>query len=211
MSTEQGQVLGTHLNEVLLSLGEERLPPGLSDQFGIYAALLMRWNTRTNLTAIRDEDGILRRHFAECIVCARTLPAGIGSLLDFGSGAGLPGIPIALCRSEIAVSLAESQGKKAAFLREAARTLGLRLEVHSGRAEALERQFDCVTLRAVDRMEKAVHAATSLVATGGWIALLVTEAEQEQMKTAWGGLFSWREAVKLPGDSRLLLLGQKRY
>ena len=77
------------------------------------------------LTAIRDEEGILTRHFVESIVCARALPAGIATLLDVGSGAGFPGIPIALCRSEIAVTLAESQGKKAAFLQEAVRVLGV--------------------------------------------------------------------------------------
>jgi len=92
----------------------------LASEFGAYAALLIRWNARMNLTAVRDEEGILRRHFAESIVCARILPPGITTLLDFGSGAGFPGLPIALCRREIAVTLAESQGKKVAFLREAA-------------------------------------------------------------------------------------------
>src|ERR1017187_11031941 len=100
-----------------------------------YISLILRWNERVNLTAIRSEEGILARHFVESIVCARTLPAGIATLLDFGSGAGFPGLPIALCRPEIAVTLTESQGKKAAFLSEAVRTLGISAQVHSGRAE----------------------------------------------------------------------------
>ena len=82
-----------------------------------------------NSTAIRDEEGILSRHFVESIACACALPAGIFTLLDFGSGAGFPGIPIALCRPEIAVILAESQGKKAAFLQEAVRVLGISAKV----------------------------------------------------------------------------------
>ena len=90
-----------------------------------------------NLSAIRDEEGIISRHLVESIVVSSELPQGIKTLLDFGSGAGLPGIPIAICRPEIAVTLAESQGKKAAFLQEAVRVLGIGAKVHAGRAEAL--------------------------------------------------------------------------
>ena len=129
-------------------------------RFEEYLSLLLRWNARVNLTAIRDEEGILRRHFVESIACARALPAGIATLLDFGSGAGFPGIPIALCRPEIAVTLAESQGKKAAFLSEAVRVLGVRTQrfIPDG-LRCFVTSFDCVTLRAVDKMEFAVQAA----------------------------------------------------
>ena len=92
--------LGINLNEILVGLGQAALPDDLAAKFGVFAALLMRWNARVNLTAVRDADGILRRHFVESIVCARLLPGGIETLLDFGSGAGFPGIPIALCRRE---------------------------------------------------------------------------------------------------------------
>ena len=90
-------------------------------------------------------------------------------MLDFGSGAGFPGIPISLCRPEIQVTLAESQGKKAAFLQEAVRVLGLAAKVHAGRAETAATRFDCVVLRAVDRMELAVQVASGLVGpAAGW-------------------------------------------
>jgi 16S rRNA (guanine527-N7)-methyltransferase len=135
-----------------------------------------------NLTAVRDTAGILSRHFLESIVCARLLPAEIATLLDFGSGAGFPGIPIALCRPGIAVTLAESQGKKAAFLQEAVRTLGISVTVHSGRAEILQERFDCVTLRAVDKMPQAVQAASRLVAPRGWVALMTTEGELNHLR-----------------------------
>ena len=114
---EHANTQGARLNALLAAAGLAELDAGLSHQFETYLSLLLRWNARMNLTAIRDEEGILARHFVESIACARALPAGIGTLLDFGSGAGFPGIPIALCRPEIAVTLAESQGKKAAFLR----------------------------------------------------------------------------------------------
>ena len=97
----------------------------VAGRFEDYLSLILRWNARVNLTAIRDEEGILQRHFVESIACARALPADITTLLDFGSGAGFPGIPIALCRPEISVTLAESQGKRAAFLHEAVRVLGI--------------------------------------------------------------------------------------
>ena len=166
-------------------LAEASLPPlsaGQTTGFAAYLALLLRWNARVNLTAIRDEEGILTRHFIESIACAHALPASIQTLLDFGSGAGFPGIPIALCRPEIAVTLAESQGKKAAFLSEAVRSLGLSAKVHAARAEVLRTVFDCVILRAVDKMELAVQAAVFLVRAAGWLALLTTRADLDKLK-----------------------------
>lgn len=198
------------LNAILGEFGQTELDSETATRFETYLELLVRWNARTNLTAIRDEDGILRRHFAESITVARAIPAGVRTLLDFGSGAGFPGIPIALCRPEIAVTLAESQGKKAAFLREAARALGIGYEVHAGRAEALGRNFDCATLRAVDRMEAAVSAAAGLVSMDGWLAPVTTEGERDAIQTAAGSGFDWDDPVQLPGgDDRLLLLGRR--
>ena len=158
---------GTRLNELLAEAAQPPLDPAQTQRFAALYSLFVRWSTRINLSAIRDEEGILSRHFVESIACARALPAGISTLLDFGSGAGFPGLPIALCRPEIAVTLAESQGKKAAFLREAVRVLGVTTLVHSGRAESLTTRFDCVTLRAVDKMVLAVHSAAQLVRPGG--------------------------------------------
>jgi 16S rRNA (guanine527-N7)-methyltransferase len=148
-SREASNPNGTRLNALLVDAGLEPVRPELALSFDNYLSLLLRWNERVNLTAIRDIEGILSRHFVESIVCARALPDETTTLLDFGSGAGFPGIPIALCRPEIAVTLAESQGKKAAFLREAVRVLGITTKVHSARAEALPIQFDCVTLHAI--------------------------------------------------------------
>jgi 16S rRNA (guanine527-N7)-methyltransferase len=195
---------------LLAEAGLEQLSAELAGNFESYLSLILRWNTRVNLTAIRDEEGILRRHFVESIACARALPAGISTLLDFGSGAGFPGIPIALCRPEIAVTLAESQGKKAAFLSEAVRVLGVAAKVHSGRAEALRTVFDCVTLRAVDRMELAVQAAAQLVRPGGWLALMTTRADLPALQVAAGAEFTWLQLLPLPdGHDRLLALGER--
>jgi 16S rRNA (guanine527-N7)-methyltransferase len=203
--SESPEAFALKLDALLSEAGVGVLDPALMIRFQDYLSLLLRWNARVNLTAIRDEDGILSRHFVESIACARALPAGIETVLDFGSGAGFPGIPIALCRPEIAVTLAESQGKKAAFLQEAVRVLGIFTTVHSGRAESLAAQFDCVVLRAVDHMEMAVQAAAKLVGPGGWLALMTTGGESARLQAAAGATFSWERTVRQPGAGDRLI------
>jgi 16S rRNA (guanine527-N7)-methyltransferase len=201
---------GLRLNALLEEAGLATLDATQAGRFETYVSLFVRWGARVNLTSIRDEEGILSRHFVESIACARALPEGISTLLDFGSGGGFPGIPIALCRPEIAVTLAESQGKKAAFLQEAVRVLGLSAKVQAQRAELLETRFECVTLRAVDRMAEAVGAASRLVGPGGWLALMTSRGDLTRLQTAAGAGFSWAEIVKLPGsDERVLALGKQ--
>lgn len=196
------------LNELLAGSGQPALDSEVAERFGAYLELLMRWNARLNLTAIRDEEGILSRHFAESIACARVIPVGAVTLLDFGSGAGFPGIPIALCRPEISVTLAESQAKKAGFLREAVRALGLSASVLAGRAETLTRQFDCVTLRAVDRMVRAVEIAAGLVSPTGWLILMTTGTELAVLQRAAGHNFEWSRIVSLPqSKDRMIAFG----
>ncbi len=198
------------INGLLDEAGLGTLDQETVARFEAYLALILRWNARTNLTAVRDSDGIVRRHFLESIACARMLPDGIATLLDFGSGAGFPGIPIALCRPEIAVTLAESQGKKAAFLQEAIRGLGLKTTVFAGRAEALSDQFDCVTLRAVDRMEQAIQAAATLVRLRGCLAPMTTTANLAALQSAVGSEYRWETPKGLPGsDERILALATR--
>jgi 16S rRNA (guanine527-N7)-methyltransferase len=151
--------------------------PALYTQLSLYLDLLLRWNARTNLTAIRDPEEIVRRHFGESLFAgthlAPLLPPA-ATLLDFGSGAGFPGLPIQLLLPNLRVTLAESQGKKAAFLREALRTLGLQTEVWATRVEAMppDRQFNAVTLRAVDKMETALSEAAVRISPSGVQAIL---------------------------------------
>jgi len=150
-------------------------PASLYGQLSLYLDLLLKWNARTNLTAIRDPEEIVRRHFGESLFAAQYL-GPCTTLLDFGSGAGFPGLPIALLRSEIAVTLAESQNKKATFLREVVRNLGLTTEIWAARAETMPiaRSFDAVTLRAVDDMGVALPAAMARIKPGGQLAVLTT-------------------------------------
>jgi len=198
------------LNALLIDAGLELLSRETAAKFEAYLSLILRWNARVNLTALRTEDAILSRHFVESIGCARSIPRGIGTLLDLGSGAGLPGIPVALCRQEIRVTLAESKGKKAAFLQEAVRVLKIGSEVFAGRAETLEREFDCVIFRAVDRMAKAVAAGARLVGPDGWLAAMATEGELVNLKASAGGGFEWIEPIRMPfAERRVLALGRR--
>ena len=147
-----------------------------SQQFSVYGALLQRWNSHLNLTALRSPQQILERHFLECIYCAQHLIGSPATLLDYGSGAGFPGIPIAICRPDVSVTLSESTTKKAAFLAEAVRALGLSAKVFSGRVEAMPpgQTFDAVTLRAVDKMELALPTAIERIRRGGLLVLMTT-------------------------------------
>jgi 16S rRNA (guanine527-N7)-methyltransferase len=193
--------------EALQQYGLDPLQPQMIQQLESYVDLLLFWNSRQNLTAIRDRSGIVERHIVESVFCAQHLPH-IQTLLDFGSGAGLPGIPIAIARPEIKVTLGESQGKKAAFLREAIRSLKISAIVHSGRVEALpaSQTFECVTMRAVDKTLDALPHAWARVSASGMAAVFATDASAHPIRAALPEA-RWSE-LKVPGplsDGRLLI------
>jgi 16S rRNA (guanine527-N7)-methyltransferase len=157
------------------------VPAGIAEKLSAYLDLLLKWNARTNLTAIRQPEEMVRRHFGESLFAGSLVPEGAETMLDLGSGGGFPGIPIQILRPEIAVTLAESQGKKAAFLREAVRTLGLATEVWADRAEKLTGSFDIVAMRAVDKMQEMIPVAERLIRLGGHMMLLTTRAQVEAL------------------------------
>lgn len=133
-----------------------RLDQRQIEQFARYSAELRAWNTRVNLTAITDEEGIVARHFLDSLRCALSWGDAPSSLIDIGSGAGFPGLPLKILRPELRVALVESVSKKAAFLRHMIAVLDLRdVTVLTARAETVGRdpqhreQYDVVTARAV--------------------------------------------------------------
>jgi len=168
MATLNPERIGELLREYCPVPSEE-----LVGQLSVYLDLLLRWNAKTNLTAIREPEEIVRRHFGESLFVAAHLPE-CTTLLDLGSGAGFPGLPIQLARPGLRVTLAESQNKKASFLREAVRTLDLATEVWADRVERMpeERRFDVVALRAVDNPAVALELARKRLTAGGLIAHL---------------------------------------
>ena len=198
----------SRISELLKPFHDGDLPDKkqLIDQLEVYLGLLLRWNARTNLTAIREPEAMVTRHFGESLFAARLISPRLkpgATLLDFGSGAGFPGLPIQLYRPDLRVTLAESQGKKASFLREAVRTLGLSTEVWANRVEAMppDQRFDCVTLRAVDRMEEALRGATLRVAPNGLIAVMAGSGSDE-IETQLGKLLPAGESFPIPASDR---------
>lgn len=132
--------------------------PALAARLLDYLALLAQWNQAYNLTAVRDPQEMVGRHLLDSLSVVPFVPAG--PLADLGSGAGLPGLVIALARPELAVTLVESNGKKARFLREAVRQLGLsRVRVVQERAENLAEPgaYGCITARALGTLAQLVQ------------------------------------------------------
>jgi 16S rRNA (guanine527-N7)-methyltransferase len=177
-----------------------------------YTDLLMKWNARINLTAVRDPETIVARHFGESLFAAKHLfpiPATNQSAIDVGSGAGFPGLPLKIWSPALALTLVEANQRKAVFLREVVRTLGLSgVKVFAGRAEHISEQADVVILRAVESFEQTLAIAHNLIAPKGRIAILIG---MSQVKTATSTLsdIRWRDPVPLPqSHSRSLLVGQ---
>jgi len=212
--------------------GEEPavLSPTQLHDISTYIDILIRWNTRINLTAIRDPEQIVTRHFGESLFAARHLfptvypVPPVASVLkafdsanhhatpnvrvaDLGSGAGFPGLPIKLWAPHIALTLIESSHKKAAFLHEVTRALTLTdVNIQNVRAETLPpANFDVVTLRAVERFASSLPIAARLLAPAGRLALLISSSQLSITETALPH-FSWRPPIPVPGSRPGVLL-----
>ena len=191
------------------------LSPDQLNSISMYIDLLLRWNARINLTSVRQPEAIVTRHFGESLFAARHLfpdAAGTGAahLIDIGSGAGFPGVPIKLWAPQLHLTLIESNQKKVAFLRQLARTITLMdINVLPGRAEAYSGPpVDVVTLRAVERFSSALPTAARLVAPGGRLALLIGQPQTTQA-TELLPAATWDPPIPLPlSTSRVLLIGR---
>jgi 16S rRNA (guanine527-N7)-methyltransferase len=196
-------------------VGDTPVSSELADQLQKYLELLLRWNARINLSAVRDPEQIVTRHFGESLFAARLLrdtgafSSSIGTLADVGSGAGFPGLPIKLLVPEIRLTLIESQNKKATFLREVIRTLDLQnAEVFWGRAEGRNQQASVVTLRAVEKFEDAVSAAAHLVSSGGTLCLLIGTSQVAAAQRSLWSKWEFRDPAPIPlSDRGVVLVG----
>ena len=157
--------LRDELDAGLAALG---LDPALAMPLLAYLALLDRWNRTYNLTAIRDPREMVGKHLLDSLAMHPYLDDG--HLADLGTGAGLPGIPLAIAKPGLRVTLVESNGKKARFLREAVRTLGLsNARVAESRAEALDEPsaYDAITARALATLPLIIELGGHLLKPGG--------------------------------------------
>jgi 16S rRNA (guanine527-N7)-methyltransferase len=166
------------LNELALAL-----PADAEAQLMAYVELLMKWNRTYNLTAIRDPLEMVSRHLLDSLAVLPHLPMRDGAALaDVGSGAGLPGIPLAIARGEWRVTLNDSIQKKAAFLRQASIELGLRnVDVQEGRVESWQpaKGFAVVISRAFADLGEFITKCSHLVAAGGVLAAMKGAAPTE--------------------------------
>jgi len=201
-----------HIAALLYPFLDRTLPQVQLQQISTYINLILRWNARINLTAIRDLDEIVTRHFGESFFLASHLfpatnVAGI-SVLDIGSGAGFPGLPLKIWAPAISLSLVESNHKKAAFLREVIRALTLtNVNVITARAETMistHPPADIVTLRAVERFYTVLPTAASLVAPTGRLALLIGFTQLSDLASLTPNL-AWSAPIPVPqSESRVL-------
>jgi 16S rRNA (guanine527-N7)-methyltransferase len=165
----------TRIAELLQPFAGEIAPERVT-QISTYIDILLRWNERTNLTAVREPEQIVLRHFGESLFAARMLlePGAEWSVIDIGSGAGFPGMPLKLFAPRIKLTLVEAHAKKATFLREVVRALAFgNVNVVAARAETLADQADLVTLRAVEKFDEILPTAARLVRAGGRLGLLI--------------------------------------
>lgn len=195
---------------------QDELPTRFAHQVENYLDLLLRWNARMNLTAVRDSEQIVRRHFGESLLAARLLfpqPQHDESrtVADVGSGAGFPGIPIKLWAPQSRLTLIESQNKKATFLREVLRALSLdHAAVFCGRAESWGQTADVVTLRAVERFDRTLQTAADLVNPRGRLCLLIGSSQLDRARNALTRGWTWRDPVAIPMSAeRVIAITQR--
>jgi 16S rRNA (guanine527-N7)-methyltransferase len=166
------ELLTTGARELGIDLSVEQV-----NSLFIYLAELKKWNRKINLTAIRDEQDVIVKHVLDSLSYIKGFDSAAGQrLLDMGSGAGFPALPIKVARPGISVTLVESVKKKASFLRHIIRTLELAgAEVIDKRTEELhastEASYDVVTARAFATMVAALAAGTPFLKTGGLMVL----------------------------------------
>jgi 16S rRNA (guanine527-N7)-methyltransferase len=200
------------------------LLPQQLEQISTYIDILLRWNARINLTAIRHPEEIVTRHFGESLFTAQHLFPSVlandqrpktndqapktNDAVDIGSGAGFPGLPLKIWAPNLQVTLIESNQKKATFLREVIRTLTLtNINVFPNRAQDYPTKANVVTLRAVEHFAATVPAAANLVAPNGRLALLIGQAQAAQLPTL-APTFHWPPPIPIPlSSNRILLVG----
>jgi 16S rRNA (guanine527-N7)-methyltransferase len=215
------------LVDVLFS-GIKRLGFDLKDEqitlFQRYFEELTDWNIRINLTAITDYSEVQAKHFLDSLTVSLVIPKDVsenGTLMDVGSGAGFPGLPLKILYPGLRITLVESVGKKAAFLNHMADTLGLEgLEVRAQRAESLahdprmRENFDVVVSRAVAEMSVLAELTLPLCKPGGIVVAQKKSGVNDEIKRAeraislLGGTLERIETVDLEeiGEQRWLVV-----
>src|SRR5215467_7595827 len=178
-----------------------------------YIRILLAWNDKVNLTAIRDPLEILYRHFCECMFAGSAVPLEKGRLADVGTGAGFPRLPLKILRPGLQVFLIESNLKKATFLAEVIRELGLRdAQVLVRRYEELGEEIaplDYVCARALGEYPKFLDWAHSDQLGASEVALWIGSNDLPEIRKNLN--WDWHEPIPVPNSlRRLILVGRKK-
>jgi len=191
----------TRLRQLLEPFGLD-LSSTQKDQVLAYLHLLLRWNQKINLTAIRDPEESVTRHFGESLFLVRQAQLH-GELVDIGSGAGFPGLALKIVFPGISVPLLEPVAKKRAFLKEAARACGFsQVAVRRERLEELASAtpppvFDFATMRAVGNLQVLVPLAAQCLKPGGSLLLWLSQDQAAGLATTESGL-TWGQPLPIP-------------
>ena len=169
------------------------------EQLNHHYSLLTKWNQKFNLTSISESKEIIERHFGESLFLATKLPE-VRTLVDVGSGAGFPGLPLAVMRPAIAVTLVESTAKKTVFLKEVTREIS-NVRVLCSRIEEVAETFDWAVCRAVATNE--ILPVMKNIASN--IALMVSRTTTLDPKDQWSSV------IPIPwSNQRVLIMGHFR-
>lgn len=154
------------------------------EKFSIYLQELKKWNRAYNLTSLKKDEDIIVRHFFDSLLYLEAVPEGRYSICDIGSGAGFPGVPIAIVRPEFEICLIEPSRKKTAFLRHIKRTLKLQnVEILEGRAEDIrDRMFDIGVTRALFSIGELIKKARHMLKKNGFFVLNKGPKFEEEIK-----------------------------
>jgi 16S rRNA (guanine527-N7)-methyltransferase len=192
----------------LLGLYGLTVCPALSSSIRAYISTLLRWNSKISLTTVIEPLEILKFHFGESLFAAASVPITHGRLADVGSGAGFPGLPLAMLLPQLEVVLIESNLKKATFLSEVIREQGLvNATVWRGRAEEMpldKDRFDFVTARALGHHEDFLAWSKKSLSSGGKVILWVGEDDARTIASDFG--WNWRSPILIPDSMRRVLL-----
>ena len=205
-------ITNTQINEALKPYGVEHATD-LTAGIKTYIELLLKWNKTVSLTTVTKLDEILRFHFGESLFALPMLPVEKSRLADVGSGAGFPGIPLAMARPALDVTLIEPNAKKFAFLNEVIRQLGLgNVTAVRGRTSDIQssnQRFEIVTARAVGQFEDLLGWSKAKITARGKLVLWL--GDQDALRISRDSRFEWRKPVRIPlTDRRFILVGSPR-
>ena len=187
-----------------------------TEKFAIHAIELMKWNQKTNLTAITDPFEIAVKHFLDSIVPVKIIPSN-ASLLDIGTGGGFPGIPLKIILPSLSVTMIDASRKKVSFLKHIIRTLGLKnIDALHIRAEefankpGVKKKYDVIISRALSSMTSFAMTALPFLNKEGAIIAMRGNVSCDDFQLLRSSVHK-RQAILLDGDTEAFEISVKRY